>query len=356
MSVIVDRFLKDIGVSMQYDDIGDMRHKLQLYDRCFDTKHLTEYDDFAYMIKTQYSGNAEAYLAEYTRVKEAAMDDIKSRPVFKQFNEAELKSIEHYPIADAQKTVYTATNDGRMFISIDMRKANFSSLKYYGVFTEGSWEEFLSKFTNIPHILNSKYIRQVILGNCSPKRQIQLEKSIMTNLLFEIQQYYTIAELFTNGSIAISAKSVDEIVISVKESSMIDVTIAEINKVISGFEALAGFQMFRVEAYKLHALTEKVCVCSDLTVSQYTNRPKVLGYIRQFYKDGRLTDKWDCKCLDNVRLFILIAQSLGNVPPRELFTVDTPYGKAILKEVTMPDFDWNSIRTNSSSTKTSVFS
>ena len=88
------------------------------------------------------------------------------------------------------KDIFKSSNDGRVFISIDMRKANFSSLKYYGNCIEKSmfrdtstWEDFISLFTENKHIVNSKYIRQVILGNCNPKRHITYEKYIMDHVL-----------------------------------------------------------------------------------------------------------------------------------------------------------------------------
>ena len=46
-----------------------------------------------------------------------------------------------------------------------------------------TWEEFISKFTENKHIINSKYIRQVILGNCNPKRHITYEKYLMNEVL-----------------------------------------------------------------------------------------------------------------------------------------------------------------------------
>ena len=60
-----------------------------------------------------------------------------------------------------------------------MNKANFSALHNYNsnIFNnKNTWEEYVSNFTNNEHIINSKYIRQVVLGNCNPKRCITYEK------------------------------------------------------------------------------------------------------------------------------------------------------------------------------------
>lgn len=357
MKAIIDRFLKDIGMSMQYTDVGDMRQKLKLYDKSFGTDYTEQYDNFAYDIATKYNNNAEAYLAEYTHVKEAAMTDIKSRKEFKQFLEDKLEIPEYYNICGEKTSVYSATNDGEIFVSIDMHKANFNSLKYYGVFSEATWEEFLSKYTKNKHILDSKYIRQVILGNCNPKRQMHLERYIILQLFFIFRHGTApLVDLFATGIIELAAISTDEIVIKFNDSRFIPTVLEAIHDAIDDFRLRLGFDEFKVEVFKLYCLYEELYVYSDLTTSRYTDNPKVLGYIRQFYDGSTPTSKWDCKCLDNVRVFILLAQFLGIAPNIDLFSVVTPYGPATLQHVTMPDFDWNKLNTDNDSQKTSIFS
>ena len=76
--------------------------------------------------------------------------------------------------------------DGKSIISIDMKKANFSALSFYDarIFgNAGSWEEFLGRYTQYNHIINSKYVRQVIMGTCNPKRQVAYEKHLMSLML-----------------------------------------------------------------------------------------------------------------------------------------------------------------------------
>lgn len=358
MSVIVDRFLKDIGVSMQYEDIGDMRLKLQLYDRCFDTKYKTQYDDFAYKIASKYKGNAEAYLAEYTRVKEAAMEEIKSRREYARFLETDIIADEAYRDNDNQKTVYTSTNDNKVFISIDMRKANFSSLRCFGVFNEDTWEEFLSKFTDDEHILNSKYIRQVILGNCSPKRQMQLETKIMS-LLYErlMLKDSIVSRLAAASAVRVAAKAVDEIVLQITDPSVVIGVANAIEDIVADVESQAGRPLFRVQVYKLYALTEQILLSNNASVQRVSkDNAKTLGYIRQFIIDGKRTAQWDCKCLDNVRLYLLLAQYLDMQPFPSLFFVDTSYGLTELKAITMPDFNWDKIKAFGEQEKTSIFS
>jgi hypothetical protein len=82
--------------------------------------------------------------------------------------------------------IYKPSFDGQSFISIDMKQANFTSLNLYdpGIFNHAkSWAYFMCEFTDYMHIIRSKYIRQVIFGNCNPKRHITYEKYLMCSLL-----------------------------------------------------------------------------------------------------------------------------------------------------------------------------
>lgn len=82
--------------------------------------------------------------------------------------------------------VYTQNNDGKKFVSIDIEKANFQVLKTYDkdiVLGADSYHELMKKFTNSDYIIGSKYIRQIIFGNLSPKRQNTIEKYYIGKIL-----------------------------------------------------------------------------------------------------------------------------------------------------------------------------
>ena len=114
------------------------------------------------------------------------------------------------------KDIFKPINDGKLFISIDMRKANFSSLYHYdnNMFSGAkTWEEFISKFTNNKHIINSKYIRQVILGNCNPKRHITYERYLMDMVLtYLVEAYVPMNRIifFSNDEIVIDISDINE--------------------------------------------------------------------------------------------------------------------------------------------------
>lgn len=188
------------------------------------------------------------YLEEYNRVKDAAINDIKLSDGYNRFNEEDMGkySVKYKDLPS--KDIYKSSNDGKLFISIDMRKANFSALKFYdkSIFSNAdTWEKFIGGYTENKHIVNSKYIRQVILGNCNPKRQVTYEKYLM-DLVLEV----LIDELGYSAS-DIAFFSNDEIVIDMEKYKDC------INKQkILEMAVNVRFNIpFRIELFYLHKIT-----------------------------------------------------------------------------------------------------
>lgn len=177
-----ERFCKDCNVPLRLFKEPYFTDRLNLYDKYYNT--LEKWDTF---IKELENYKCEQdYFEEYNRVKDSAISDIKESFGYKQFIEDDMNkyAVTHTDLPT--KDIFKPSNDGKLFISIDMRKANFSALKNYdsGIFDSvDTWEEFISRYTDNKHIINSKYIRQVILGNCNPKRQVTYEKYLMDGIL-----------------------------------------------------------------------------------------------------------------------------------------------------------------------------
>jgi hypothetical protein len=152
--------------------------RLQLYDSYYNA--LDKWNIFVRELD-KYKCEQD-YLEEYNRVKNAAINDIKISDGYKRFNEEDMNkyTVKYKDLPG--KDIFKTSNNGKLFISIDMRKANFSALKFYNrsIFDNAdTWEKFIERYTEDKHIVNSKYIRQVILGNCNPKRQVTYEKYLM---------------------------------------------------------------------------------------------------------------------------------------------------------------------------------
>ena len=209
---LLERFCKDCNIPIKIFKEPYFTKRLWALDSYYNT--WVKWCDFVYEL-SKYK-NEQEYFEEYNKVKEAAMDFIKNSEGYKEFIDEDINLFSVTPsLYITSNSIYHPSNNDRLFISIDMKKANYSALNYYdpSIFDNKSWEDFLRKFTNNKHIIDSKYIRQVILGNCNPKRQIAFEKYLMSEVLDKILNYNT----FNIDKTKIVSFGNDDITINVTE-------------------------------------------------------------------------------------------------------------------------------------------
>lgn len=208
-----ERFCKDCNIPLKLFKEPYFTDRLQLYDSYYNT--LDKWNIFVRELE-KYKCEQD-YLEEYNRVKDAAINDIKLSDGYNRFNEEDMGkySVKYKDIPS--KDIFKPSNDGKLFISIDMRKANFSALKFYDKSIFGNadtWEEFIEGYTENKHIIDSKYIRQVILGNCNPKRQVTYEKFLMGLVLdvFIEELGYSTSDIvfFSNDEIVIDMEEYED--------------------------------------------------------------------------------------------------------------------------------------------------
>lgn len=235
------RFCKDYNLPITVYDNPYFYERLSAIDIMFDC--IDKFDNFCfYLSKFQ---NEQDYFEYYNTVKDSAIDYIKSNPAFERFNTDDFWAIPRI-YSYRKNNLYVAQNDGSTFISIDMKKANFSALKHYdkAIFDNaGTWEEFLSKFTDCPHILQSKYIRQVILGACNPKRQVAYEHYLMGILLEHIANNIPTINVYSLGE--------DEILIKLDED--FGYSRKELKRIINSCPKGIG-EMVRLDIFDLHII------------------------------------------------------------------------------------------------------
>lgn len=271
-----ERFCKDCNIPLRLYKEPYFMDRLQLYDSYYNA--LDKWNIFVRELD-KYKCEQD-YLEEYNRVKNAAINDIKISDGYKRFNEEDMNkyTVKYKDLPG--KDIFKTSNNGKLFISIDMRKANFSALKFYNrsIFDNAdTWEKFIERYTEDKHIVNSKYIRQVILGNCNPKRQVTYEKYLM-GLVLEV----LIDELGYSAS-DIAFFSNDEIVIDVRKYEDCIRKRELIEWQIKGYFNIP----FRIELFYLRKITG-------------TN-----GYYKEIVKNI-IEREYEFKCLNNYTLpFVL---------------------------------------------------
>ena len=182
------RFCRDNKLNIQLFDEPYFGERVEAFGQ------LDKYREFEKLISERFSGNEELYFEHYNNVKDTIINYIKDSEVYQRL---QLMDMNMYTCSYniKQSDVYKEPNIGHKFISIDMSKANFSALvhfsKHYNIdFCDSyNWDDFISRFTDIKHIKESKYIRQVVFGNCNPKRQITYEKYLMCEVLTKLTSH-----------------------------------------------------------------------------------------------------------------------------------------------------------------------
>ena len=269
------RFCKDCNIPIAVFDEPYFSERLQIIDPICDC--LKKFDIFCKDLK-RFNSEQE-YFEHYNSVKDSIISRIKDSQDFQSFvrgNEytklllSVNSSIKTYP----KKNLYIDENDGGTFISIDMKQANYSALNHFssGIFLKtDSWENFVKLFTDCEHIINSKYVRQVILGACNPKAQIQYEHMLMSFLLQHI-----ISKCPSVGEMVYSLGD-DEILMTVGKSS--GISRSALNEIVNSCPLGIG-SMVRIEVF-------------DLEKIKGTN-----GWMKVLYDFDGDKNRVEIKCLD----------------------------------------------------------
>ena len=295
------RFCKDCNLPIAVFDNPYFYERICTLDVLYDC--VDKFDQFCYELST--FSDEQSYFEYYNSIKDAMITHIKENPAFQEFNNQDFKSTVK-PADVGKRNLYIEPNDKGVFISIDMRKANFSALKHYSksIF-DGceTWEEYVGKFTTSKHIANSKYIRQVVLGACNPKRQIQYEHYLMSIL------YLHIKESLNDDALDVYSLGEDEIIITVDNLNeppnfRPGFSLNDLKKAVTSCPNGIGL-LVRIEMFDLHKVgnngwvkniygdEEKVefkCVNAEIfhqIVKHYFQKPITENDL-VFYHDGQL--------------------------------------------------------------------
>lgn len=170
------QFVRDFKLPIQIVKDGYFEYYVDLFQEQYQSK-----DKFELLKETvKIVGGLEAFQEESRRVRHAAIDHIANKDIYKELSNEKLSN---FSSSFKYKTnLYNHDNVGKLFISIDLVKGNFQSLKFFNpelVDNAKNYDEFLSQFTDLEYLKKSKQIRQVIFGNLLPKKQKKLQEYMM---------------------------------------------------------------------------------------------------------------------------------------------------------------------------------
>ena len=273
------RFCKDFNIPITVFDSPYFEERLEILDGQFNCVEL--YADF--MEEVSAFKTEVEYFEEYNRVKDAAITYIKQASQWDEFSTVDAPALNVFP----KKELYSDCNDGKIFYSIDMRRANFSTVRTLYPSLVGykdTWEEFIGMFTDINHIKKSKYIRQVIMGACNPKKQTQWEKFLMENVAMSINSKLNLCKIIS--------VSTDEILIESESPCSMSIE-------------------------QLYALLES-CISHLLKVTKFRlKKVDGFGWVKQYVHPGSLCDvdvnTYEFKCVEGEK-FHIVTKLYDGVP------------------------------------------
>jgi len=212
------RFVDDLNLPISVLDSPYFEYQLKLYDEYISSKKLWEW--VLSLIEKHYNGNENLFLEDYYQCRDIMITNIEKSEAYKNFIS---ESMDGYTIPSnaifnkiPKTSVYTKINDGKCFLSIDLKQANFQALKYHNselVNNTNDYNEFLKYYIGNTHPLltyfkMSKYTRQIIFGKLNMSRNVTIQNYILYQIFNEI---YNSSE-FDNGNIKTHSKQVDELI------------------------------------------------------------------------------------------------------------------------------------------------
>ena len=207
-----ERFCKDTNLPIKIFDEPYFSERLALYDKQYNC--LEKYKIFTDTVK-KYGGEGQ-FIAEYNKLKDNVINYLQTNPKMMFFSQEEnMQKFVCKHTGFPKSDIYKETNDGKYFISFDMKKGNFTALKNYSpeiVANKDTYEEFIGLFTSEKHFVDSKYIRQVVFGNVNPRRQTAYEQYLMDTVLTNVLQYFSKDK--------IEYFSTDEIVVAIDKENI----------------------------------------------------------------------------------------------------------------------------------------
>jgi len=183
-----------------------------------------DYDHFDYYVDQLSRLNRYSDIKELISLYEKAEKEVGDLYEFRMRKSAEiidfLQSTRAYNdisldnlIKDYPTSKSFQYEEGKKYLSIDMKKANWSVLKRYDppFINElpNSYEELLDKFGMPDVFKKSKSLRQYIFGNINPKRQIKAQRVVMQEIIDMLGGLDITTECIKNDEVIYSYKDIN---------------------------------------------------------------------------------------------------------------------------------------------------
>lgn len=300
---VISRFFSDFKLPIPIAYQEYLPYYLELFDKDYDTK--AKYGLFMDFYE-KCGGTNEGFFQATSKVLHDAIGRMESTPAYEGFIHADPKELPFFDVPDIFKNVatdklYHHENDGKMFVSMDMSKANYQAMKFFAghfdepreenlVLNSKDFHDFIGKFSDEPYFQETKQFRQALFGHLNPKRQQRLQRYIMGEIFSKTM------EKFPNMDTSIVARaSSDELVVNVdsfNSQAIVDIQSAfrEAAKELHIAVVVNTFTLRQLKPYKFY---EKIFQDGSFGIKCVSNNlmPQVYKYcasIKEFSKEDFL--------------------------------------------------------------------
>jgi len=199
------------------------------------------YEQFKEGVETLAARNKNFVAYTYEVLNEIC-DKIRSVPAFKNLDDV------NFPVGELPDNCFIYSFSDKIwpkfFISVDIRQANFTALKYVDkdlVLGCETWNELLQKFTQIKFFYSAKYFRQACLGTLKNKRFGMIQLHILSQMYVRIKD---VVQVFGRAGN-------DEIIVRTTKETMRE----DFLKIMNAGEGLPGFAAtWKVEPFSIEPL------------------------------------------------------------------------------------------------------
>ena len=178
---VLNRFCKDFKLPITIFTEPIFSYQKELYSDYYDLpKKFT-------LLENEISkcGSQEKFLDNIFKIRDDIITQTKALPEYQEYLDMDMNKFA-VQSSVPNKDIFKESNVGKIFLSIDLVKANYQAMRYVNpklVFDTNRYWDYISKFTDSEYFKESKYLREVIFGNMNPRRQVTIEKFITKQIL-----------------------------------------------------------------------------------------------------------------------------------------------------------------------------
>lgn len=308
---LANRFIKDYSLRISNINKDNFFFQLVFFDEKEGT--VSKWNNTWKIIDNDFSGDANNFIEACHEDVKNAVGKITSNKEYHRFCEFNFTT----DLCNLCAPTKFTPEPGKLYMSIDLIKANFQALNTFSpdIFDGATtYEQWISSFAKNKHTQASKYVRQVIFGQCNPSRQISMEKTIM----FKVSAHIT--SNYSDKFKLVSANS-DELIYEVDPGLVPDG--------LSFDKVVVGQTSYEYSIYKETGASVR---CKFFKVKKYHLETES-GHVRNgFYVKHYMTGKTEQKGVEKQYAMIVDCLLRGVYIPEECYHFNADGLDAIINE------------------------